>query len=148
VRFIVNLEGNPQGEIVMHRRAKHVIVPAGLLGFIAADAGAQSYNDPLSRKDQIQQQRADSERMKAEAERIKAETEAKSAEARENQASKGTSTSRYGVTRYVVANGGDDFAGKRVPKYRLPNGVTLQASGEFHPDKDVVCISHCPPNER
>jgi len=109
----------------------------------AGAAGAQSSNDYLNRKYQIQQQQADSDRVKAEAERTRAETEARSTEARVNQISKATSASSYGVTRYVVGRSSDDFAGKRVPKYRLPNGVTLQASGGFHPYEGVRCTSDC-----
>ncbi len=124
----------------MDRHAKHLIVLPALLGFIAAGVGAQSYSD---RKDQIQQQQAASDRVKAEAERTRAETEARSTDARVSQVSKATSASSYGVTRYVVGRSSDDFAGKRVPKYRLPNGVTLQASGEFHPYEGVRCTSDC-----
>jgi len=124
----------------MDRHAKHLIVLPALLCFIAAGVGAQSYSD---RKDQIQQKQADSDRVKAEAERTRAETEARSTDARVNQVSKATSASHYGVTRYVVGRSSDDFAGKKVPKYRLPNGVTLQASGEFHPYEGVRCTSDC-----
>jgi hypothetical protein len=37
----------------------------------------------------------------------------------------------------------DDFAGKKVPKYRLQNGVTLQVSGGFRPSDTAHCTSNC-----
>jgi Tfp pilus assembly major pilin PilA len=114
-----------------------------LIVAVSNAAGAQSFNDYLNKKYEIQQQQADSDRIKAEAERVRAQTEAKRAEMQASQLLSGSSTSSSGASSYTVPHNTDDFAGKNVPRYRLPNGVTLQASGEFHPNKGVRCTSDC-----
>jgi hypothetical protein len=101
-------------------------------------AHAQSIQDLITRKlDQkyaILQQQADTERMRAETERAAAEraTVAPSAQ-----------SAPGGVTRYVVAGPSNDFAGMKVPKYTLPNGASIQASGGFHPYATTRCTADC-----
>lgn len=113
-----------------------------LLGLaIAGPVRAQSFNDYLNKKYEIQKQQADTARANAETERMRAETEARAVAAQSNQGSN-TSPVAYGATGHVLARS-DDFAGKSVPKYRLQNGVTLQASGGFRPSDETRCTSDC-----
>lgn len=115
-----------------------------LLSFAISNAGAaQTSNDYLNKKYQIQQQQADNDRIKAEEERLRAEIEAKRVEAQARQLSSGSSASNTSASGYTVPHDTDDFAVMKVPKYLLPNGVTLQASGEFHPSVGARCTSDC-----
>jgi hypothetical protein len=45
--------------------------------------------------------------------------------------------------RYKVAGASNDFAILKVPTFRLPNGVAIQASGNFSPAGGVTCVSLC-----
>jgi hypothetical protein len=130
---------------VMARELKLLCYSALLLSLaLSASAEAQNFDAYLKEKYDIEQQRANTDRIRAETERVKAESEARSA---------GLGTSRIydaasaraaaGRKRSSVPQSTDDFAGKKVPKYRLPNGVTLQASGGFHPSEGTVCTSDC-----
>ena len=106
-------------------------------------ARAQSFNDFLDKKYEIQQQQADSDRARAEADRLRAEAEARATAAQANRLSTAASATSSGTTHYTVPHDTNDFAGKKVPTYSLPNGVSLQATGEFHPNKDARCTSEC-----
>lgn len=126
----------------MVRHAKQLSASAFLLTLaVSGAARAQSFNDYLNKKYQIQQQQADSDRARAEAERLGAEAEATSSASQASPTS--TFANSYGTSRDVIAHGSNDFAGKRVPQYRLQNGVTLQATGGFHPYDGVRCTTDC-----
>ena len=127
----------------MTRFAKTASLSAVLLGFAASgNAVAQSTDQVRDEEDQISQQQTDSDRLGAEDERTRAEAEAGAVEAGRQMS--GATSSRGSWARYMVAGPTDDFAILKVPKYLLPNGVTIQVSGVFSPAEGVTCTSLCP----
>jgi uncharacterized protein HemX len=106
----------------------------------AQDAG---FGAALQRKFDILQQQTDSARIRAEAARVNAEAEHERAQA-EATPREAQSRQTGGSEHYRVTRGTDDFAGMRVPTYRLANGVILEVTGDFWPDGPTVCIANCP----
>jgi hypothetical protein len=114
-----------------------------LLGLAAsANAAAQSLGQAVNKKYQTLHESAGNARLGAEAERSRAEARAQAAEAGRQMSGVGSKPGSTGT--YVVAVATDDFAVVKVPTYVLPNGVSIQVSGEFFPGEGVTCISLCP----
>lgn len=125
----------------MARRTLSIIGRFALLACAAVPtvATAQIYGSFLNN---IQQQ--PSEQIKSEVEHPRTETSrnpAKTAARSSNATAEISDSTSSGVTH--IPTHSDDFAGKHVPKYRLQNGVTLQASGGFRPSDNVRCTSDC-----
>ena len=107
-------------------------------------AAAQNagFGSALQRKYDILQQQIDSNRIRAEAARVNAEAEHERVQA-EATPREAQSSQVSGSEHYRVASGTDDFAGMRVPTYRLANGVILEVTGGLSPDAPTVCIANC-----
>ena|SRR3982750_3423428 len=109
----------------------------------AAAAQNVGFGAALQRKFDILQQQTDSARIRAEAARVNAEAEHERVQA-EATPREAQSSQTWGSGHYRVSSGTDDFAGMRVPTYRLANGVILEVTGDFWPDAPTVCIANCP----
>ena len=127
----------------MANRAKLAVFAMVFFGFNASTTRAQSLNDYLNKKYQIQQQRADTDRMRAETEAKRAAADAERANSVAGAQGYASSGPYVGQHFHISGRTTNDFALVAVPIYLLPNGVKLQVSGVFRPDEGVRCISYC-----
>jgi hypothetical protein len=117
----------------MTRFAQIAAVSMILLGLAANEnAAAQSVGEATDGENRISQQADDN-----------LATDDESARAEVGRQMSGAASSHGSWARYKVAGATNDFAILKVPTFRLPNGVAIQASGNFSPGKGVTCVSLC-----